>query len=87
MDITSSLPLPIKESNKLKRFKELHHLQDQNLKQQLKDKETLAENTLKRNQSMETQRRNALINELNRIDNMLGRGSLPYHDKTVLESR
>jgi len=43
MDITSSLPLPTKESKQLKRFKELHHLQVQNLKQQLKDKETLAD--------------------------------------------
>ena len=34
MDITSSLPLPTKESKQLKRFKELHHLQVQNLKQQ-----------------------------------------------------
>ena len=87
MDITSSLPLPTKESKTLKRFKELHHLQVQNLKQQLKDKETLADNTLSRNKFMETQRQNALVNELNRINNELGRGSLPYHDKTILKSR
>ena len=87
MDITSSLPLPTKESKQLKRFKELHHLQVQHLKQQLKDKETLADHTLSRNKLMETQRRNTLVNELNRINNELGRGSLPYHDKTLLESR
>ena len=36
---------------------------------------------------METQRRNILVNELNRIENELGRGALPYHDRTVLKSR
>ena len=53
----------------------------------MKDKETLADDTLSRNKFMETQRRNALVNELNRINNELGRGALPYHDKTVLKSR
>ena len=36
---------------------------------------------------METQRRNLLDNELNRINNEFGRGPLPYRDKTILESR
>ena len=53
----------------------------------MKDKETLADNTLSRNKFMETQRRNALVNELNRINNELGKGALPSHDKTVLKSR
>ena len=87
MDITSSLPLPTKESKTLKRFKELHHLQVKHLKQQLEDKKTLADHTLIRNKFMETQRRNILVNELNRIENELGRGALPYHDRTVLKSR
>ena len=87
MGITSSLPLPTKESKRLKRFKELHHLQVQHLKQQMRDKETLADHTLIRNKFMETQRRNILVNELNRIENELGRGALPYHDTSVLESR
>ena len=43
--------------------------------------------TLIRNAFMETQRRNALVNELNRIENELGRGALPYHDRTILKSR
>ena len=51
MDITSSLPLPTKASKKLKRFKELHHLQVQHVKQQLRDKRTLVVNTLKRNKT------------------------------------
>ena len=87
MDITSSLPLPTKESKRLKRFKELHHLQVQHLRQQLKDKETLADHTLSRNKLVETQRRNTLVNELNRIENELSRGALPYHDRTVRKSR
>ena len=87
MDITSSLPLPTKESKQLKRFKELHHLQVKHLKQQLENKKTLADHTLIRNKFMETQRRNILVNELNRIENELGRGALPYHDRTVLKSR
>lgn len=87
MDITSSLPLPTKESKKLKRFKELHHLQVKHLKQQLEDKKTLADHTLIRNKFMETQTRNALVNELDQIFNVLGRGFLPFHDKSVLESR
>ena len=58
-----------------------------NANKQVKEKKTVAEHTLIRNKFMETQRRNALVNELNRIENELGRGALPYHDKTVLESR
>ena len=76
-----------KRISKIKRFKELHHLQVKHLKQQLEDKKTLADHTLIRNKFMETQRRNILVNELNRIENELGRGALPYHDKKVLESR
>ena len=65
----------------------MYSLQVQNIKRQLKDKNTLADNTLSRNKFMEIQGRNALVNELHRTNNELGRGSSPYHDKTVLKSR
>ena len=65
----------------------MYSLQVQHLKRQLKDKNTLADYTLNRNKFMEIQRRNALVDELHLFNNELGRGSLPYHDKTVLKSK
>ena len=86
MDITSSLPLPTKESLNFQYYKNLHHMQVEHLQRQLKDKGTLAMHTI-RNKSMETQRRNTLINEVRRINNDLGKGSLPYYDKQFYGTR
>ena len=62
-------------------------MQVEHLKRQLKDKETTALHTTRRNKLVGTQRRNSLVNELRRINDHLGKGSLPYHDTQFYETR
>ena len=76
----SILPTPVQPSKKLQWLKNLHINQRLNLKKELESKkvpELLATEKARVNAKHEI---NNMINDKMRIQNMLGRGSLPYQN-------
>ena len=74
----ASLPLPTTQSKKLKYFKDLHMNQRLHLKKELQYKQAPALLASARNRLQAQQELNSLINDKKRLDNILGKGSLPY---------
>ncbi len=74
----ASLPLPTKQSKKLKYFKDLHMNQRLHLKKELESKQVPALLASSRNRLLAQQELNNHTNDRNRMDNMLDKGSLAY---------
>ena len=72
------IPLPQKKNNALEHYKKLHMNQRMRLKKELKSKAVPGEMAVARNKLMYIQELNNLINDKQRVHNILGKGSLPY---------
>ena len=79
----AELPLPTMQSKKLKYFKDLHMNQRLHLKKELESKQVPILLASSRDRLMAQQELNNLTNDKNRIDNLLGKGSLAY--KTYIQ--
>jgi hypothetical protein len=74
----AELPLPTTQSKKLKYFKNLHMNQRLHLKKVLESQQVPGLLASNRNRLMAQQELNNLTNDKNRIDNIMGKGSLAY---------
>ena len=76
----SILPTPVQPSKKLQWLKNLHINQRLNLKRELESKKVPELLASERNRVQAKHELNNLINDKMRIQNILGRGSLPYQN-------